>query len=128
MDGLAEDEIKDLSQLFHSIQSERYLERGNRLIAAPPRFGWMLHQLEDQAFLAELRMPRSSFHQLIDSVYDHPAFRSLNPELLQQVPAWTQVAVTLKRFGCQGTSIGALARTFSIGGTLFDTFECHKIQ
>ena len=99
------------------ISSQRYFNHRLPVAKAPPRFGWLFGDLDDQRFKQEVHMARPSFYRILDMLQVHESFHPSHGS--SQTPVSIQLAVAFYRFGTygNGSSIGHVCRVNSFSGT-----------
>ena len=112
------DDDDDLGMLYVQVQCNRYLEPRERVARAPDRLDWLFFQLDEKRFKQEVRITRNYFQELLVKIENHPIFQSSTHT--KQRPVHHQLLVAMKRFGTygNGAAVGAIARYFSLSGTV----------
>ena len=108
-----EEELDEMVDLLHGIKTTRVL---NSSLSIPKltQFREYILKWDDEEFINNFRMEKRLFEMLVDKIKGHNVFE--NNSLRKQAEVYIQLAVTLKRFGHDGTgnSINQLAAYFGI--------------
>lgn len=104
-----------------AIMKKRYLHKGSnnlpKMMSQPSKIQY-LYELDNEAFVEEFRMSKSSFFKLIDLIKDDSEYQPKGNK--PQVDIRLQVAIVLERLGVDGNgaSFSRLARRSGVGSKL----------
>lgn len=108
-----EEELFEMTDLLFGLETTRVL---NSSLSIPKlsQFREYILKWHDEEFINTFRMEKRLFEQLVDKIKDHSVFH--NNSSRKQADVYIQLALTLKRFGHDGTgnSVNQLAAYFGI--------------